>query len=80
MALYGREGQSGGLSYLVLRSVLDTACGTGLEDASCPLFKHCAYPLQLAGTPLGHAALCTAILILLDGHEKCGWVVRETVE
>lgn len=33
------EGQSGGLSPPVLGSVLDTACGTGLEDASCLLFK-----------------------------------------
>ncbi len=29
----------GNLVASVLRSVLDTACGTGLEDASCPPFK-----------------------------------------
>lgn len=78
VALDCSEGKSGALSYLVLTSVLDTACGTGLEDASCPLFKLCLYPLQLAAIPLGHAALYTAILILLKGHEKCGWVARET--
>lgn len=68
------------LSYLVLGSVLDTAYGTGLEDALVLPLSTASIPLQLAGTPLGHAALCTAILIFLKGHEKCGWMARETVE
>lgn len=69
-----REGQSGGPTPLVLRSVLDTACGTGLEDASCPPFKLRIQPLQLAGTSPGPSCTLHSHIdfFFLEGHEKCG--------
>lgn len=63
----------------LLRSVLDTAGGTGLEDAaaSCLLFRLCISPLQSAGAPLGPS--CT-LHSHIDLFFIFGWgreVVRE---
>lgn len=70
------EGQSGSLSHLVLRSVLDTACGTSLEDTSCPPVKPRIQPLQLPCSSPGPSCTLHSHIDFLEGQEKCGWVVR----